>query len=347
MAPGPEPYYAGVGGGPVPTPNAGAPGTGPGPIQPTLLHQLGPHPEAYVVNPYYQPFRNHNINLHEHQARFGATSSSHANTSSNPPHQQQQAPAQPPQTQPQQQQSALTASRSTAARPVSTAASRGISLPALNPPPPIPASLPQPTMSSNNSGDSSPEAPPTSRGTSFFPSLHDASISGRTRGAGNSNGNASTFSAVPPPRPLFFGGAGPSGPEGALSDPDTMSASQAPAAPSNITRRRSHSSRVRPGRPPVSDYDSDDEIGDYGETDALTFLEQLAGNPALRGVAEAEEIRIRAHQVLQGQMSNKRVASKRALSQLQSVDLSSLEESERSKCSTLITSTPSRPLPAC
>ncbi|KAK5655439.1 hypothetical protein OQA88_5710 [Cercophora sp. LCS_1] len=340
LGPGSEPYYAGVGGGSAPS--AGAPGTGPGPIQPGLLHQLSPHHESFggPQYPSFPVFRGHNISLHEHPHRFGATSSSSQNTihshPSHPSHQQQQqqqqqhsqqsSQSQPAQHQPQQQ-APLTANRSTASQ---TGPLRGISLPALNPATLVPAPLPQPTMSSSSSGESSPDAPSASRDSSLF-GPHDASVSSRTRSSGNGNSNMPPLSSVPlPPRSSLFGGPEPSRPEATSSDPEPTSATQAPPALLSADRRRSHNTRVRPGRAPVSDYDSDEEIADLvdSENEALSFLEQFTGNPALR-TAEAEEIRIRAHQVLRGQMSNKRVASKKALSQLQTVDVNSLEESER------------------
>lgn len=84
-------------------------------------------------------------------------------------------------------------------------------------------------------------------------------------------------------------------------------------------------------------YDSDDE-SDFqdipeDEQQALRFIEQQisAGTANPLRVGDMEEARIRAHQLLRGQLSSKRVASRGALSSLQSVDLTSLPESERSK----------------
>jgi hypothetical protein len=65
------------------------------------------------------------------------------------------------------------------------------------------------------------------------------------------------------------------------------------------------------------------------ESDTLSFFEQIsAGNMAFHG--RDEEMRIRTQQMIRGQLSNKRVASRKAIGQLQSVDISTLDESERS-----------------
>lgn len=85
-----------------------------------------------------------------------------------------------------------------------------------------------------------------------------------------------------------------------------------------------------------SEYDSDDEadLPDIldDEHHALRFIEQQisASTPSPGRPGEMDEARIRARQLLRGQLSSKRVASKSALSSLQSVEISSLPESERS-----------------
>ncbi|KAM7192246.1 hypothetical protein V8F20_008948 [Naviculisporaceae sp. PSN 640] len=92
--------------------------------------------------------------------------------------------------------------------------------------------------------------------------------------------------------------------------------------PNPPERRRAHPTRVIP------DFDSDDELDPLeDDQQALRFIEQFSmGGNFSREMGEAQ---VRAHQILRGQMPNKRVASKKALSQLQSVDMDSLEESER------------------
>jgi hypothetical protein len=84
------------------------------------------------------------------------------------------------------------------------------------------------------------------------------------------------------------------------------------------------------------DYDSDEELDAAmdDEQHALRLIEHLStgsGGLAPVRVADMDEARVRAHQLLRGQMSNKRVASKSALATLESVDMSTLTESERSK----------------
>ena len=103
-----------------------------------------------------------------------------------------------------------------------------------------------------------------------------------------------------------------------------------PVPPSSERRRYAARLRVTRGGP-ASDYDSDEEpdLVD-NEEEAFRFLEQFTvGNATLRE-RDTEEVRIRAHQILRGQMTNKRIASRKALAQLQSVELSTLPDSEQS-----------------
>lgn len=115
-----------------------------------------------------------------------------------------------------------------------------------------------------------------------------------------------------------------------------------PSVPSSAERRqlqaaaraRRSASRLNTGS---SDYDSDDEA-DFpdildDEQHALRFIErQISANtPSPMRAGDMDEARIRAHQLLRGQLSSKRVASKGALASLQSVDINSLPDSERSK----------------
>ena len=65
------------------------------------------------------------------------------------------------------------------------------------------------------------------------------------------------------------------------------------------------------------------------EEQALRYIEEFAvGNPHLRAMTEDH---VRTTQLLRGQISNKRVASRKALAQLQSVDMDTLPENERSE----------------
>ncbi|KAK0656814.1 hypothetical protein B0T16DRAFT_385454 [Cercophora newfieldiana] len=139
-------------------------------------------------------------------------------------------------------------------------------------------------------------------------------------------------SASDPPRPTPFGGpesSRTSSSSAASSDPEVYPLS---ALPVNSERRRDYTARMRLGRAhPPSDYDSDEDPSDMMETESetLSFLEQFSvGNMAFHG--RDEEMRIRTQQMIRGQLTNKRVASKKAINQLQSVDISTLDESERS-----------------
>lgn len=207
------------------------------------------------------------------------------------------------------------------------AAPRG--LPALNPPPPpppaatsTPTSISPPNMSSS-SGESSPDAPPASR-----PSIFTRSISPPP---------APAPATLPqPPRPTLFGGPEPSRTDsgsGAASDPEGLYATSTPPVPPNTERRRDYTARMRLGRGhPPSDYDSDEDPADLMETESetLSFLEQFSvGNIGFHG--RDDELRIRAQQVIRGQLTNKRVASRKAIGQLQSVEISTLDEGERCK----------------
>lgn len=92
--------------------------------------------------------------------------------------------------------------------------------------------------------------------------------------------------------------------------------------PEPMTRRSDH-----------SDWDSDDdELSEAymaEEEHALRAGSQIHGS-AVRS-EDMNEARIRAHQLIRGQMSNKRVASKGAIASLQSVAIESLPESEQSE----------------
>lgn len=79
---------------------------------------------------------------------------------------------------------------------------------------------------------------------------------------------------------------------------------------------------------PNSD-DSDDELEHFHER----VLEQYSSGstPYPIRIGDMGERHVRAHQLLRGQMTSKRVASKSAISSLQSVEIDTLPESERSK----------------
>jgi len=79
-----------------------------------------------------------------------------------------------------------------------------------------------------------------------------------------------------------------------------------------------------------SDHDSDEDLGSSAdeEEQMLRYMDEFGVNPAHFRSLVAED-HIRATQIIRGQLTNKRVASRRALAQLQSVELDSLSETER------------------
>ena len=84
--------------------------------------------------------------------------------------------------------------------------------------------------------------------------------------------------------------------------------------------------------PPNSDGDSEDDLEHFHEREARLLEQYSSGaTPYPIRVADGGERQVRAHQLLRGQMTSKRVASKSAISSLQSVEIDTLPESERSK----------------
>lgn len=69
------------------------------------------------------------------------------------------------------------------------------------------------------------------------------------------------------------------------------------------------------------------------EQQALRIIEQFhpGATPYPARMGDMSDDRIRAHQLLRGAMSNRRVASRSAISSLQSVEISTLPENERSE----------------
>lgn len=310
--PSSEPYYS-----PGPA-LAGTPGGPSGPVPPHPVQNHGPpHPPHHDL-PTSFPFAfRHTSALHH--PRFGQQP---------PPPPQLSQPNQP--NHPASHQVSFTPDRSIPAH----SASR-MSLPPLNPP-----QIPQQQPAMSNPGESSPAAPQGQAGASSRPPFITST--------------GSMLSGLPePPRthPSTLGAETArtdptSNPIPAGSTPDADAAAPllptTPPAPANTERRRQAATRPRQSSSHVnnnrgSDYDSDDEA-DFpdileDEQNALRFIEQhlATGAPIPLRVGDVDEARIRAHQLLRGQLSSKRVASKGALSSLQSVEISSLPESERSK----------------
>jgi hypothetical protein len=156
-----------------------------------------------------------------------------------------------------------------------------------------------------------------------------------SEGGNNSGANSGTSgnAGMPVPAVLFSSGRPPAL-QAALEATENTSATPTPLVPPSVERRRlaaRYFATRRPDSGPSgsihsNDYDSDDDFErERVEAEALRFAEQY---PYSRDMDEA---RIRAHQLFRGQLSNKRVASKRALSQLQSVAIGDLEDNARSK----------------
>ncbi|KAK3939124.1 hypothetical protein QBC46DRAFT_409504 [Diplogelasinospora grovesii] len=218
---------------------------------------------------------------------------------------------------------------------------RGISLPALNPCPPTLVRSAPSNMSSSSSSESSPVA------SASQPVSHGSSRGQQSRGSGDvgsssssslsASSSSSTTTSAPLPARHMAGAELPSRIETNLTAPSEMETVFNPIAPNVMPpaeRRRSHAAaRARTARAAAqgSDYDSDDDSDPLEAAQrSLRLIEtaHVSINPFHRS-ADMDEARIRAHQLVRGQMPNKRIASKRALSQLQSVDMSTLEESER------------------
>lgn len=108
-----------------------------------------------------------------------------------------------------------------------------------------------------------------------------------------------------------------------------------PTPASSASQRRSLLAR----RLQQPDLDSDEDLGSSAdeEEQMMRYMDEFGANHSHFRTVMAED-HIRAAQVLRGQLSNRRVASKQALTQLQSVELDSLAESERSKPALLLAS---------
>ncbi|KAB5581087.1 hypothetical protein GE09DRAFT_1213516 [Coniochaeta sp. 2T2.1] len=125
----------------------------------------------------------------------------------------------------------------------------------------------------------------------------------------------------PPSRTSFATGA---------ANPPSNTGADPPRRLPNMPSRDSHTAADD-----SSEYDSgEDDDYDGPERERLEMLQQHLNGavPAIPGgpPAMAAESRIRTHQVMRGQMSTRLVASQQAINDLQSVDINSLPESDRS-----------------
>lgn len=320
------------------------PGHSSGPVQPPLIPP--PHHDSWAVQlpSYRHPLtstrfhsavpqqNNHPLNSH-HQQTLNSSNEDHGNTPSIP----------------------MDSSQNRGAPPQS---SRGISLPSLIPdsnphpnpnPNPLASQPTQPTASS--SGEPRSVVLPPVNSTPLFTASEDParpSDRGPGNGASLSSSSSSAVTVASQlPRPPLFGAMEPlqrtdasstAGSAHPASDPDRPLLPPNSAMPPGPDRRRYYNAPRRVPRPQIppsvsqhSDYDSDDDLDrlmDDADEQTLQYIEEFSvGHPQFRALTEDH---VRASQILRGQMSNKRVASKKALSQLQSVDLSTLPESDRS-----------------
>jgi hypothetical protein len=86
-----------------------------------------------------------------------------------------------------------------------------------------------------------------------------------------------------------------------------------------------------------SEWDSDEDVDperQFLEHASLAYLERnFSDGPTPHPIRmqEMTEDRIRAHQLIRGQMSTKRIASQSAIQSMQSVDINELDQDKRSK----------------
>ena len=221
---------------------------------------------------------------------------------------------------------------------------RGLTLPSLNPNAsqnPAGVQTTPPAMSSSRESDSREPSPPAqpalllNRPSAFrFP---DDSARPSNRGNGEGPPLAPTH-APQLPLPSDYPGMEYPRADGFMADRGNLPHSSGHPPPNltppSLSSRRQQLLARRLGQP---DHDSDEELGSSAdeEEQMLRYIDEFGVNPTHFRSLVAED-HIRAAQVLRGQLPNKRVASKKALGQLQSVDLDSLSESERSKLPSLL-----------
>ncbi|KAL7627428.1 hypothetical protein AAE478_001621 [Parahypoxylon ruwenzoriense] len=174
-------------------------------------------------------------------------------------------------------------------------------LPPLNPMPPQASAFMQTGRPAQQTSRQSP--PPFVRQSSMpSTSLSMAEVTVSSSGRMDEAGDPHSASSSPPRRPAASGhGEG----HGAASEP----------------RRNSRTSRGLPRMSSVSDWSSDDDSDP--DAVAIPFLEAAASG------APVAEDRLRAHQIIRGAASGKRVASRKAITSLESVNILTLPENER------------------
>lgn len=211
---------------------------------------------------------------------------------------------------------------------------RGFTLPALNPnsnqPPSGPQSNPQVT---SNSREPSPPDVTTSTNPPAL-ARHHSDLTTPNRETPDAPAASNPTPQLPLPSDysnVEYNNRGESYMRNTHSLAPNRGQSAIPPNPSGATtsprRRQAIVRRLRP-----TDHDSDEDMGSSAdeEEQMLRYIDEFGGNPGHFRSLVAED-HIRATQLLRGQLSNKRVASRKALSSLQSVTLETLPATERSK----------------
>ena len=121
-------------------------------------------------------------------------------------------------------------------------------------------------------------------------------------------------------------------PDAYMADRSGLPLSSGPPANPGVPSLSSRRHQLLARRLGHADRDSDEDFGSSADEDdhMLRYMDDF-GVGASHFRAMIAEDHIRAAQLLRGQVPSKRVASKKAIGQLQSVELDSLSETERSK----------------
>ncbi|KAK4142630.1 uncharacterized protein C8A04DRAFT_29761 [Dichotomopilus funicola] len=323
----------------------GGPGSGPGAVQP-----LGgpnqpyiPHSHHHTYSPYSFPgfprptsyartsavlpippqISNPTIR-HDHS---GESQANQATTTNNTPNQTNQ-PSTPGQAAQTNQSSRSPTSQSpsstmSADRDAPSAGRQGFTLPSLNPNTNqglSSGSHPNPQLPSSSSQEvTPPSAVPSDPTSTRFPQISQRPGSSHTTPGISQPGSADWLA-------FHLGDfRRADGTSGSIYRSQAMASD--PAALSSAHRRHQSASARRPPQP---DQDSDEDLGSSAdEAEQMLRLIDGSGINLAHIRATFAEDHLRASQVLRGQITNKRVASKIAVQQLQSVDPDSLPETER------------------
>jgi hypothetical protein len=304
----------------------GSPGSGPSVVPP--LHQFPSHYEPYPPPFHYPGYQR--PATHQRSSISLPTPPQLSNDQANrQDHADENHPSQHSQT-PDSHSPPVAMSADRGAPPPDR---RGFTLPALNPNSTQPSSGSQPNPQAASS--SREPSPPDAATPAELPALirHHNSLTSSNRETPDTQAAATPTPQLPLPSDyptMDYNNRG----EGHMRSTHSSLApgrgqSAIPPNPSlaSITarRRQAIARRMRP-----TDHDSDEDLGSSAdeEEQMLRYMDEFGGNQAHFRSLVAED-HIRATQLLRGQLSNKRVASRKALSSLQSVNLDSLSPTER------------------